>query len=259
MERIGPLRLRLARAEDHLRLLKAAIDSYMGTEPYEIYVQKDGSTGEGTVHIVERRPVPPVLSLVVGDTVHNLRSTLDHLTWQLAQLLGPPQFPERVVFPVCGYLDTPGKKSWRSVSKQALKEVIPAARPVFDDLQPYHQADAHVDHPLWLLNELWNFDKHRQLILVGSYMYDNRVDITSPTGTIEDVDEYRGAVAGDVVLASFRVSPPEAPVMFKGEHRFDVVFEKMGPVGERHAYNTLLDIHQFVSSRVIPAFEPFLS
>ena len=92
---IDPLagsRLKQRRALEHLKGLKEEIERFYKTEPY-----------------------------TVGDILHNLRSMLDHIVWQLTIANGhtPPSFPlpkgsdwRRIQFPI--YLDKNDFSSMRS-------------------------------------------------------------------------------------------------------------------------------------------------
>ena len=48
-----------------------------------IVAESDPNTGDQVFKFRVRAPIPVDLSLVIGDAVHNLRSALDHLAWQL--------------------------------------------------------------------------------------------------------------------------------------------------------------------------------
>lgn len=265
-EGVHRIRLRLDRAQHHLQTLKSAIDSYMASEPYIVVIDKDSTSGEGEIRIVAQSPPPAPLSLILGDCVHNLRSVLDHIAWQLSVSYRGNAANVRAVksvsFPICGAeTSTPGLADWSSTAPRALQDVDSAVWDVFRIFQPFkprNLGDTYKDHPLWLLNELWNFDKHRQLVLVLSFLYDNRIGMTSPEGVIDEQKIYTGPLERETVVARFCVTPPGACVRFNGEHRVDVAFYQAGPIGTRHAFNTLLDIYDFVRDEVVPAFTPLL-
>jgi hypothetical protein len=109
--------------------------------------------------------VDPLLALVVGDFVHNLRVSLDHLVGQLASLEGCDiKKHSTLAFPIytneSDYKDNAIKKINKFIKDEAvLKEV--------EAVQPYHHTSPEGD-PLWLLSELDNIDKHRLLLVVKS-------------------------------------------------------------------------------------------
>ena len=103
--------------------------------------------------------LPPMekMSLVLGDALHNFRSSLDFLVWSLSNLDGrSPAHPRSVYFPCV--LD---KKSWPKKSKSL--EAIPINfLNRIADVQPFN-ANGEIT-PLQLLVELSNQDKHREIL-----------------------------------------------------------------------------------------------
>lgn len=85
----GP-RLKLNRAKEHVdtldQELRVFIESYSNRRPVE-------HTFDGTWHIIctdppIHEPLPPRISLICGDIIHNIRCALDHLVWQLVLIDG---------------------------------------------------------------------------------------------------------------------------------------------------------------------------
>ena len=109
-------------------------------------------------------PVPevhPVLSAVIGDAVHNLRASLDHLAWKLVIADGiTPNSGS--TFPI--EVDVP-KLDRRGI---ALPNISPGvsydARSILDEVQPYKREKPE-SHGLATLHRLDIGDKHRQLLI----------------------------------------------------------------------------------------------
>jgi hypothetical protein len=112
------------------------------------------------------------VSLRLGDTIHNLRSALDHLVFQLAlrNTSGTIEHERRVQFPIedkPSAFETrckPGRGGW-------LAEVHRDDRAVIERFQGYHRIQEEVSvgpyfHPLVMLRELSDMDKHRLLATV---------------------------------------------------------------------------------------------
>jgi hypothetical protein len=118
---------------------------------------------EGRRHIyrlVEQPMLPPHWPAVFGDFVHNLRSALDHLAWQLVKLnRGSPN--ESTQFPIWPnefrYVDGAQKALWVSGG------VSPAALGEIKAVQPYQRPDRLDFDFLWRLRNLDVIDKHRHL------------------------------------------------------------------------------------------------
>jgi hypothetical protein len=99
----------------------------------------------------------------VGEIVHNLRSALDHVAWVLAAsntddvaALWEPGTRERIMFPVA--------KTTEAFSSHRLMPFISqAAKAALYPLQPHTRGHPYqvARHPLAVLHDLWNIDKHR--------------------------------------------------------------------------------------------------
>jgi hypothetical protein len=97
------------------------------------------------------------IGVVIGDVVHNLRSALDHLAWQLAILAGndpPPGGTEFAVFRDSDLFESQGRNKIRGLADED--------QAVVEENQPFNvRPDDPTIDPLWVLHELANIDKHR--------------------------------------------------------------------------------------------------
>jgi len=115
---------------------------------------------------------PPLrFSVICGDTVHNLRSALDHLVWQLVLSEGRKRPGSRNFFPIYTDFDD-FIREVRSRKKKSRPGPLEGINPKGDawtfieDLQPYKRRELGMDpraHQLAVLNRLSNTDKHRTL------------------------------------------------------------------------------------------------
>jgi hypothetical protein len=157
---IGP-RLKIKRADKHIQDLDAARKEFIDTRPYVSYSETDPETG-ALVYKVSVEPHADEglrdLSVIAGDAIHNLRSALDLLAWQLVEANG--QKPgDTTAFPV-----------WRNEGqfiggnagfmKGAHRDAISEMR----SLKPYKGGN----DSLWRLHRLDATDKHRLLLAVGA-------------------------------------------------------------------------------------------
>lgn len=112
------------------------------------------------------QPIEPSLPLMIGDCVHNLRSALDHLAFQLAVLNGASSSAaEKTMFPVC--LAKSGKSGFDSRVEKSLKPFISsAALAAVEECQPYNAANGVPNQTaIWILHKLDIIDKHRLLLV----------------------------------------------------------------------------------------------
>ena len=105
--------------------------------------------------------IPFSIRILTGEVLGQLRSSLDHLTWQLALLNGPIP-SEATEFPI--FRDGP---SYNRARARKIGSLSVAAQSIIDGLQPYLGATPENDM-LWVLHRLVNDDKHRLPHLVGA-------------------------------------------------------------------------------------------
>lgn len=159
-------RLKIERAKKHFIDLQSAIIAYETAYNQSAGV-KAQPKGKGFSFSVEEVPeIDPFIPLMLGDFVHNLRSTLDHIVCQLALLNGQPvECCTKTAFPVC--IDP----SHESLVRKAKRFVSSKAFEVIEECQPYAAAKAQgyppEHHTLWILSELDNIDKHRTVLVVA--------------------------------------------------------------------------------------------
>lgn len=107
--------------------------------------------------------------VLLGDVLHQLRATLDHLLYGIASARCALSEKEARVlhFPVSKKL-ADFNADWR-ISKGILESLVgPAAFAALQQAQPYNRTDPGRD-PLWRLHKLDIIDKHRSVLV-----FDNR-------------------------------------------------------------------------------------
>ena len=151
----GP-RGKLVRAVQQAALLQAHCETYAAAHPYHLTCrfEKDAHYA-----YLDGTPPPLYLGLILGETIHNLRSALDQLAWQLAishageATLSDPRIGNLIVFPIT---DTPERfrnhKAAPYFDQQALQ--------LIESRQPYQNAESHLVNPLAIVRE-WSNDESR--------------------------------------------------------------------------------------------------
>lgn len=210
LSRTGPLggtTAKLLRANDHLQTLRA-IDERLAAVECRVDFTEDVARGLG-YFVLDLPKCPAELSTVAGDCLHNLRSSLDYLIWQLVLAHPPHQPTGRTMFPICSSVE-----SFNSQLKRGrLRGVPQGAVAAVEALQPF---DA-LHHPLSRLERLCNADKHRDLHFMTavatdldiSFSRDGEVYFQMVLGNDEVRD---GSILGDVgiPLAMVRSRPQVA-------------------------------------------------
>jgi hypothetical protein len=173
-------RSKVERAEHHLSDFKALIAPYEGRRAYPVS-EKLETDGDEALH-VHRLDIPepedPVLPVIAGDILFNLRSALDHIA--VAMVRRPTN---NTAFPIfgtdieqldgagTGYLHADDRARWERITKGFPK----GAMPIVERAQPYRHRREGRDPQyvsIALLRTFQNADKHRRLVLVVSGLRD---------------------------------------------------------------------------------------
>jgi hypothetical protein len=193
-DRLIGIRAKIERAKQHVRDLEIAVQAFRNTNLYGFQIEDDLQTGEKIHRVHIRSQTPDDFSLMIGDAVHNLRSALDHLAWQLVEANGNP----------------PGKGTYFPISETLTKYIASkgakiqgmsaGAESLIDSIKPYLGGN----DDLWKLQELDNFDKHR-LLLVTAYALSAVMPTWRTTG--EGVSPYVRLFISSLVSGYMNIDP----------------------------------------------------
>ena len=228
---------KLDRAEEVLNLVNSEVIAFFNGYEQPIRVERDDDQLRDTFFFNIPDPPPLRISILIGDCLYNLRSSLDHLVYALAVAhTGKSKPPKagRLSFPI-----TTDSFDFACAAKN-IHRVIPAdALTEIEWLQPYNrnlspspsQSPGETTfnlterHPLNLINRWSNVDKHRTLhaifgSIVGSF---GDVEVTY-------VHEYGGVALeyGTQISHVIYKSPPpysemDVPIEFVPDVRLDEV------------------------------------
>jgi len=247
MNRLIYVEMKTDRAQVHFDALQVELDKWLDSPKH--YTVTEYTDFDKAVHIfrVQIGTVQKLIPSLLSDFIHNLRSALDNLAWELAHLL-PARTPpltdrqERSIqFPIARF-DDPTYRSLLGLFPSAVTGTL-------DLLQPYHRGNAYRDDPLWQLNELWTMDKHRTIPmnssnlllafspLVGWERYvrrlQNGVEVHFPIGVFFDRE--------------MNLKPAITVEILFGDHMGDFIVSRA----------RLGEINDFVRKDVIPRFASF--
>lgn len=169
---IPSARKKLERALFNADALRTAVDSFRDQSPYEFEMKSLGNPqGHSDIRInvkvSQAPPVPDSWPLITGDILTNVRAALDHAFYPHVRATAPSVAPWRIQYPIFDTADDFASKTtgWFTLEVRA----------VFEDSQPYH-FDEPGDHPLRILRELVNIDKHRQLVVANYSIRDFEIE-----------------------------------------------------------------------------------
>src|SRR5262249_11208554 len=124
-------------------------------------IRDDSNTGMRALCVNLDTSVPKDFPLIIGDAVHNLRSALDHLTWDVVSPCKPPR-PGDVQFPFCRKADAFEAALTHRQINLAGQETVEK----FRALKPYPGGD----DALYALHRLDIADKHQLILTIRALM-----------------------------------------------------------------------------------------
>jgi hypothetical protein len=149
---------KVARAQAHALELKARVDSWLASNPIEPVAEIAEDRLSWTLRLkVNQAPPFSEWSLILGDFVHNLRTSFDALVWDLSAVQAGDPGVSQIQFPIVA-----DATKWEEVARRRLRGVEDLYVGRIRELQPLNQTEAEqAGNPLAILNDLDILDKHR--------------------------------------------------------------------------------------------------
>jgi hypothetical protein len=152
---------KIERAKHHLSELKDVLHVALDPRRYRFAFDSELENGEHVLRVYGVPRVDPVWSLIVGDCLHNLRSALDYLAWQLVLVDGGDPTSE-TQFPI---RQSPPTQLKPAIRRPEILDALERTQPYSDPRDSYLSA----------LQSLNNIDKHRLLLVVACVFVPERM------------------------------------------------------------------------------------
>lgn len=146
-------RLKVARANQHIAALEKTFRLYTDRCPCRISKESEPNT-KLLVSLILDEPLPNEIPLTIGDAIHNLRTSLDHATWELIGIDGGTQ-DKYTKLPI----GRGGRKAYEAHCR-GLKTPKQETKDFFIQLAIHNESGS----PLFTLNDLDNTDKHMVMV-----------------------------------------------------------------------------------------------
>jgi hypothetical protein len=146
------------------------------------------------------------LALLIGDAIHNLRSALDHLVYELA----PPKVRKRgkTQFPI--FKD---ECEFKAIGAKWIAGISGDERALIERVQPWNApGGAPADNPLAILNRLSNIDKHRLLIPVIAAVSEQNSWVASDNADVNFTWIERETVEDGAEILRFTATPKDPSI-----------------------------------------------
>src|SRR3990170_302115 len=178
----GP-RIKVLRAKEQIGLLQSESQRFFNREVGGAFIGEfNRKTRMYPLRLRKGVEVPLDWGVLIGEIIHNLRSALDGLVYQLAK---PREAqPKGTEFPIFlvgrprGCRRGRGKKGkgcsaggdhFHCRGRDRISLLRREHRADIERLQPYKRWNGQGQDPLWLLHEINNADKHRLIVVAGGY------------------------------------------------------------------------------------------
>ena len=148
-ERLKHVTLKMKRAKEHITALGQELNTFLESDPYKVGSKHDPETRKLVYYVTAVESVPDRLSLIAGDAIQNLMSTLDHLAYQLVcnETGDPPPNPDKIYFPIA--ID---EAKYDVIKHKKMKGASQKTFDMIDAIKPYKGGN----DPLWTLYRLNN-------------------------------------------------------------------------------------------------------
>lgn len=158
--RLGGALAKFNRAKEQFDGLRSEMGEFFDQDPQPHFSR--GYFDTNTWEWIERfqvREAPPIRwGLILGDCVHNLRAALDHLICQVTLLdSGEGADCSQTQYPIA----SKSEAQFEGMADKRIPGLSPKHRAIVKMTQPYQAGDGFESHPLHVLAQLSNADKHR--------------------------------------------------------------------------------------------------
>jgi hypothetical protein len=224
--------------------LRAEAKQFIDGQPYEFTMAYDADAGVLAARLHPEQ-VPLEISFMVGEIMHNLRSALDHLVWQMTIANGhvPPPFPlprgsqwRDIQFPIAmtsAQFDNPSRDPLWGISDRH-RAFLREYQPFYGELLGEGLA---TDSALYALQEFSNIDKHRVPHLTTQWIQFISVKLSIVEDCQVGVKEaysasFPGPIDADAEIARIGFDPkPSLAPRFEGEIELGLVFHETSGLG----------------------------
>jgi hypothetical protein len=148
--------LKVERATKHVGELNELLGK---KRPFTFVVKTDTQTGQRSAFTKKNKPAVDEIAIICGDVIHNLRSALDHVYWEIVSPHCTSDKERKAVqFPITSKANMLCKTLHDARAQSAGTGFYAALR----KLRPHGETGG--DEMLFLIREAANLDKHRLLI-----------------------------------------------------------------------------------------------
>ena len=134
---------------------------------YPVLPDPDDQAWQKAVDYHKELHIPLRFSVLSGEIVHHLRSSLDHIVWFFSTPEYRRDHPSAIEFPVL--CEVPGKDELRRYERKIKGIDNPRIRALIEDMQPYKKKRPELRTIPFASSTIWTGStQHRELVIVHS-------------------------------------------------------------------------------------------
>jgi len=213
--------------------------------------RKDATKQQAWGRFRSKKPVPPEISLMLGDCLQSTHSCLDYLACQLA-IVGKESPNTKHTFPIADSLTQFNE----AVGRHALKGVPFEAITLIERAQPYNGGGNLHKSALWVLKTLTNMHKHRDILLTS-------LGATQAPDDLDDIFERGGELYTTAELSTMDLDAEFGPfaivegkVQMDRHFALDIVFEQ-DPFRGQQMQAVVSRTCRYIRYELLPQFDRF--
>jgi len=242
-------RQKIKRANKHIVDLDEGFVNFIDSDFCSLGLQEDPNTGEYYLECAAK-PMPESVPLVLGDAIHNLRTSLDlavsEITRRAKQSVAHVKFPfretrEEVIAAING-----------GFIKAAPASVISV---IVDQIKPYKGGN----DPLCSLHALDVKDKHHLIVPTISIVRLDGVSLVLHKTMVMKNCSYIVEAGYKIRLAVGRVTPVDLDIQDKGKPTAEIQFRQGEPFETESVIRTLHQLSDLVTGCIDAIEEAYLS
>jgi hypothetical protein len=258
--------LKLMWAHKHLIDLDVAVKRFETEDPAALMPEfLPKRPGHNFRYVVTKQP-PTELGLMIGDVIDNMRSALDHAVYELTVANIGHEVPQ-TAFPVCVT-----KAAWATWSRRhkewahhtgmyKLRGVPRGARTLIREHQPFHWK-RYRRRALWIIEELWNIDKHRSIHLTTTApsIGHSEIEVLNPAVSIVRERHFQGRPIENAIVgrSTYSKGSVESDVSVKMSLSATAVFKETSAGMHGPVVETLTRLENYVTEflAALARFDP---
>lgn len=245
---------KFARALEHFEAYNLAAAAFVESVEHNVMIKVNPGTGARWIVMWESDQYPPLrLATIVGDVLFNLRSALDNLVCGLARSVDTFTACRKLEFPIC---TTPDLFDVAVNRRKRLTGLPDHAVRAIEAVQPFQTPSTVEIHPLWLLHELNNLDKHQSVhISIGATQRCRVIIFNEREEELHTVE-----LPSTINLGPVHVDlPSDLPdnIHASASGTFVLSFRGYEQLAERSIHEVLATCIRYVELQVLDTMRPF--